>query len=112
MKIYLAIPYTGFEDESFTIANRITARLMSKGHVVFSPISHNHTLANSNLLPKGWDYWKQFDKSFIEWCDEVRVVHMNKDGSERIANSVGVKGEVEIATELGKPIYYEFDVED
>ena len=44
MKIYLAIPYTGIEEESFNIANKVAARLIEDGHIVVSPISHSHSI--------------------------------------------------------------------
>lgn len=107
MKIYLAIPYTGFEKESFAIANKVTARLMSEGHVVFSPISHYHIIATTYNLPKDWNYWKQLDESFIEWCDEIRIVVMNNNGIDRISKSSGVQGEIKIGKKLRKILYYE-----
>lgn len=110
MKIYLAIPYSGFEEESFRVANRIAARLMEQGHIVVSPISYIHPIAKAGNLPTTWDYWEKFDKCFIEWCDEIRIVHMDIDGSKRIQNSKGVQAELKIAGSLGKPMFYEFDI--
>ena len=54
MKIYLAIPYSGIEEESFAVANKITAHLMYQGHIVFSPISMNHMIAKEYGLPTSW----------------------------------------------------------
>jgi len=106
MKIYLAIPYSGFEEESFSVANKIAAELMLEGHIVFSPISHTHPIALSGDLPKGWQYWKTFDESFIEWCDQLAVVIMKNQGEERVRNSQGIAGELTLADVYNKPIYY------
>jgi len=106
MKIYLAIPYSGIEEESFLVANKITAQLMQKGHIVFSPISHNHCLAVNHNLPKGWEFWKEVDTCFIEWCDELYVVELLKDGQNKILNSKGVTAEMIIANTLDKPIHF------
>lgn len=44
--IYLAIPYSWNSTKSFELANEIAANLMMDGHIVFSPISHSHSIAN------------------------------------------------------------------
>jgi hypothetical protein len=106
MKIYLAIPYSGFEEESFRVANKIAAKLMNEGHLVFSPISHTHPIALAGNLPIGWEYWKKFDESFLEWCDTLYVIIMDNNGTERIEASKGVNGEMNITTSLSKPIIY------
>ena len=101
MKIYLAIPYTGKENESFRVANLVAGMLMNQGHVVFSPISHSHHIAIQGGLSLGWSFWKKQDESFIGWCDELYVVKLK--GFEK---SKGVNAEIEIASRLGKPIRY------
>lgn len=101
MKIYLAIPYTGMEEYSFITANRVAGRLMNEGHLVFSPISHTHPIAVECDLPKGYDFWKDYDTTFIEWCDELHVVSLI--GWSR---SKGVTSEIEIAEGLDKPVHY------
>ena len=102
MKIYLAIPYTGVEEESFKLANKIAVEAMKDGHIVYSPVSHNHTIAKEYSLPTDWEYWKETCASFLEWCDELWVVNENM---ELVSKSIGVQAEIKIATELGKPIF-------
>lgn len=101
MKIYLALPYTGREQESFKEANQTAADLMSQGHIVFSPISHTHPIAVQCGLPGHWEFWRQFDIAFIEWCDELYV--LCSEGWER---SKGVKAEIDIALALGRRVRY------
>src|SRR3989304_3159681 len=99
MKIYLAIPYSGIEKESFVIANKVSAILMKQGFIVFSPISHSHPMSIQEGTPGNWEYWEKFDRSFIEWADKVIVVVMGKEGYRLIDKSTGVKAELGIANE-------------
>jgi hypothetical protein len=100
-KIYLAIPYTGQEKKSFKIANRIAGQLMNDGNIVFSPISHTHPIAIECGLPKEWEYWKDFDEIFIDWCDEIYIVTL-----DNWQKSKGVMAEIDIANKKRKPIKY------
>ena len=112
-KIYLAIPYTGIEQSSYIQSLNTTAFLMemNKGEMnVFSPILHSHPLTNLGL--KGnWDFWKEIDYQFIDWCDEVYVL-IPKEGGELIYSSVGVQAELKYAKEKGKKITYILAVND
>lgn len=103
-KVYVAIPYSGIEEESFSVANQVTSDLMNEGNYIpFSPISHSHPIAIQCSVPGDWAFWEEFDTSFLEWCDEVHVVVIDK---ERVLNSTGVQAEIGIAEKLGKPIKY------
>jgi hypothetical protein len=101
MKIYLAIPYTGSENESFRVINLVAGMLINQGHIVLSPVSHTHPIAVECDLPKDWKFWKRQDESFIGWCDELHIVKLN--GYEK---SKGVNAEIKIAKRIGKPIKY------
>jgi hypothetical protein len=105
-KIYLAIPYSRHEERSFKLANEIAAEFLKEGHIVFSPISMSHPIAVYGNLKGDWDTWKRVDFEFIQWCEEVVVVNFDNDV---VTNSVGVQGELEYATELGKKISYYYD---
>lgn len=103
-KIYLATAYTGTPEQQqsrFEAVNKVAARLMGEGFLVFSPISHTHPIAEAGDLPKGWEFWQEYDKTFIEWADELHIF-MQEGWKE----STGVAGEVEIAKQLNKPIFY------
>lgn len=103
-KVYLAVPYTGTpeqQEERFLRVNTVAADLMSEGVLVFSPISHTHPIALAGNLPVGWDFWKEYDFTFIEWADEMHVLML--DGW---VDSTGVNAEVELARKLGMPIVY------
>jgi len=110
-KIYLAIPYTYKSDDRVTAriyrvsrfhcANAYAAKFMRQGFVVFSPISHSHTIARDNDLPVDWEFWKAQDEAFVQWSDIVVVVCIN--GWEQ---STGVQAEIKMAEELGKKVVY------
>jgi nucleoside 2-deoxyribosyltransferase len=106
MKIYLAIPYTFNPERSFEIANKICADLMSKGHVVFSPISHSHPVADylPNELRTDSDWWMSQDLPFVDWCDELHMVNIGEEGHSLIERSKGVQMEFQHATNIGKPV--------
>ena len=102
-KIYLAIAYTGYEELSFDLANKVAAELIREGNFVFSPISMSHPIAIYGKMKGSWDVWKRIDMEFIKWCDEVIVINFDNNAVEK---SVGVQAEIDFARELGKPVKY------
>ena len=100
-KIFLSLPYTGMEQKSFDIANEHAAKLISQGHIVFSPISHSHPIAKAGNLPGGFEFWWKQNKSFLDWCDEVVVLMV-----EGWLESSGVQREVHYATKIQKPVHF------
>lgn len=105
MKAYLAIPYTGMEDDSYRISMSATAHFVLKGDVIFSPIVYCHEMAKKAGFPGDFDFWEHFDRECIRACDELWVLKV--DGW---LTSKGVQAEIKIAEEMGKPIVY-WDVE-
>ena len=102
--IYLACPYNGDSEIRklrFKQVNEVAGKLMAERKYVFSPISHTHPIAEETSLPLGWDYWEQYDRKFIEMCDEMYVLKL--DGWE---DSIGVSAEIKIAKELDMKITY------
>ena len=104
-KIYLACPYSHEDpavcDQRFRSANQMAAHLMSKGNIVFSPLSHSHpiSLCLGNSLDH--DFWLAQDRAFVEWCDAIYVYRMQ--GWEE---SRGVQREIKWAKDLGKEVKY------
>jgi hypothetical protein len=102
--IYLASPYSHpdptVREQRFRAACLAAAQLVSAGHIVFSPIAHGHPIALCGL-PTDWRFWEPFDRHLLARCDEVVVLML--DGWE---TSVGVREEIRIARELGKPVRY------
>ena len=102
--IYLASPYShpdpAIRHERFRAACRAAAGLMRSGRTVFSPIVHCHPLVEFGL-PSDWAFWQRCDLEHLKRCDEVIVLTL--EGWEA---SVGVQAEIQIATELGRPVSY------
>jgi nucleoside 2-deoxyribosyltransferase len=105
-RIYLAIPYTFNPELSIGIANKIAASLMSFGHVVFSPISHSHNIADHlpESLRTDSHWWMKQDLPFVEWAEELHVVCIGEMGDKLIEDSKGVQMELAYARQLGKPV--------
>lgn len=102
---YLACPYShpdpDVRERRFRAVNKAAGVLMKKGMLVFSPISHTHPIAVDCDLPKGWDFWHQYDRAFIEASERMFVLML--DGWQQ---SIGVAAEIKIAEELGIPVEY------
>jgi hypothetical protein len=52
-------------------------------------------------LPAEWSFWQRNDREMVARCDDVVVLML--EGWEE---SVGVREEVRIAREMGKPVRY------
>ena len=105
LKVYLASPYShkspGVKQARFEAVNKVAARLMAEGYLVFSPISHTHPIALAGKLPGDWKFWEAYDRTFIAWADELWVVKLNCWHLSR-----GVKAEIAIALNAKKPVRY------
>ena len=105
--IYLASPYThehrSVRYQRFIAVALAAAKLMNEGEVVYSPIVHNHTLAELVGLPKKWEFWAKFDEEMLDKADRFVILKLN--GWQE---SVGINAEKHIAEELGmEPEYME-----
>jgi nucleoside 2-deoxyribosyltransferase len=102
--IYLASPYShpdpAVREERFHAACHAVAALLLAGEPAISPIAHSHPLVELGL-PADWTFWQRYDRDLLARCDAVVVLTL--DGWE---TSVGVREEIRIAQELGKPVRY------
>lgn len=102
--IYLASAYSNADpsvrEHRYQAACRATAALIRAGQVVFSPVVHSHPLVAFGL-PTVWEAWERIDRTFLERCDELAVLMI--DGWDQ---SIGVRAELRIARELGKPVRF------
>jgi len=102
---YIGIPYSHNDPEvrerRFEIACDIAGDLINKGEIIYSPISHAHSIAKKKKLPVDWEYWEKNDRAFLEQCYRLYVVTI--DGWK---DSVGLQAEIKIAEELGLEIIY------
>ena len=103
--IYLASPYAHPDmlemDYRFHSVCRAVVCLMKQGEVVYSPIAHNHYLAQTFDLPRDWDFWSRFDLPMIDKADSLWVLML--DGWQK---SKGVQAEIAHAINTGKPVLY------
>jgi len=101
--IYLASPYTHEYSEvmqmryDFTL--EITAYLIKKGYIIFSPIVHCHVIAIKYDLPKEYKFWRDYNQAGIVACDSLMIAAI--DGWKL---SSGVQDEYDFAASLGKKI--------
>ena len=107
---YLAVPYTHADPKirhhRFERVNKMAARLMSQGQIIFSPISHSHPIAIEGKANTDWSYWVNFDTAFLK-CSKKLIV-LKLEGWE---TSTSVTCEIKIAKELGIPIEFLNDEE-
>lgn len=101
--IYLASAYSFDRERGYQLALDATIALIKRGDWVLSPVVHNHPIAVSGRLPKGWDNWKHYDLHLLDCSDELWVV---KDLHERWTRSKGVSAEIAHAQSTGKTIRY------
>ena len=101
-KIYLATPYTGTPEEQeqrFRAACLMAGKLMQDGHVVYSPIAHSHPISIISNMPGNHDFWKEQNRGWLEWCDEVWVGRI-----PGWKESKGAKWEFDQAVKEGKDV--------
>lgn len=103
--IYLASPHSHpdplVREQRYLSALRATQHLLAKKEWAYSPIVHNHVIAQLGDLPNGFEFWQEFDLHMIDLASKVVVLRI--DGWEA---SKGIKAEVEYATSLGKSVEY------
>ena len=99
--IYLACPYSHPDPQTkylrFRACARISASLIRAGHIIFAPIVMSHPMT----LPSDWEFWEKFDKEFLGVCEQLWVLKL-----QGWKESIGIKAEIKIMRELGKPIIY------
>lgn len=106
--VYLAIPYTWNPDESFKIANKVSAELMNLGYVVFSPISHSHPISDylDPKLKTNQEFWMNQDIPILKLCNKIIFVVIGDDGIDLIDKSEGCQSEKEEALKFNIPIEF------
>lgn len=102
---YLATPYShpdkSVMEHRFRVVSAVAGRLLSSGVHIYSPISHCHPMAIQGDLPRGWDFWKEYDEAILVNCKELIV--LKQYGWEE---SKGVAAEVALAEKQGIPVRY------
>ena len=107
--IYLASPYS-HEDKKvrelrYNQVMQYAAKLMMEGHAVYSPIVHNHPMAEIYSMPTDWKFWYRQDSDMLKRADKVLVLKL-----QGWMTSIGVRAETALAASLGIELEYaEYD---
>jgi len=103
--IYLASPYSHPDPlivkTRYLLAKQCAAALISQGHFVWSPIVHNHELAQEYGLPTDAEFWKAYNFDFIRRADALYILTI-----PGWRESVGVKMEEQFAAGARIPISF------
>ena len=112
--VYLATAYSHIDERvresRFIEVSKAAAKLMERGHIVYSPITHCHPMAVHGDLPTGWQFWRRIDETYMRHCKSLVVLPL-----AGWQESVGLRAERQMACELDIPILwldpktYEFD---
>lgn len=102
--IYLASPYShrlGSVRLDRTVqVCRITARLIERNQLVYSPIAASTRLTEYGDMADTWNQWREYDREFLSKCDVLYVATM-----PGWRESVGVSCEIAWAKRFGMPIF-------
>lgn len=102
---YLAAPYSSIHihirDRRYHQIAFVAAKLISRGELIYSPITAHHHLAIDYDLPADADYWLRQNLAFLGHCGKLYVLQL--DGWK---DSQGVKIEIDYATDREIPIEY------
>lgn len=105
-RIYLAAPYSHPEHairaRRYLYATQAANQLMRRGLLVYSPLTHGHTLAALGGLGSDFAAWREHCLSFIRhWAQELYVLTL-----PGWRDSIGVTAEIAEAESLGLPVGY------
>lgn len=106
-KVYVGCPYTSKDpkevEDRVRCATKLSAYLMGRGCIVFSPLTHSHTIAD--FLPPedrfSQDFWMSQDIPMLETCDVLAVLML--PGWEQ---SKGLSTEIQAARRLNKNVIF------
>jgi Domain of unknown function (DUF1937) len=103
--IYLACPYShpdiNIRIARFRAANEAAFSLIQKGRIVYSPISHSHSIEAVTKHVQATEYWLSFDEAFMDVCSELVVLKL-----PGWKESKGVTHEIAYFKQQGKPVSY------
>lgn len=103
--IYLAVPYSHpdplVREQRYHAVNRLAAKLIEAGQVVFSPISMSHPIEAHMTKIYPTEFWLKLDMMVAPLCNHLIVLKM--PGWEE---SRGVRTEIIYFEKRGCPITY------
>ena len=100
--LYLASPYTHenpiIMEHRYKYMLQVCAYFANNKICVYSPIVHWHPVAKLHSLPKEFEFWQEFDRQFLDSCDEMLIIPLQ--GWE---DSKGINAEVDYCEEQDIP---------
>lgn len=103
--IYLAGPYSHddaeIREQRFEALTQKAAELMRDGHIVYSPITHGHAIAERHDLPLSFDWWQGQCFGMLRHASKLVVLRL-----VGYQQSIGVREEIKVAMSLNIPIEY------
>jgi hypothetical protein len=101
--VYLAAPYS-HKDQSVReyrakLIDYAMSLLVKLGIMVYSPISHCHSMVTRHDMDGGYDYWAEYNAAMIARCDAMYVLTI-----PGWADSVGVTEEIKFAKSIGMEV--------
>lgn len=104
MFIFLAAPYSsttpGLQEAREATITEVTARLMRRGQVVYSPITYGYAIAHRHELPHDAEFWITLNNAMLSSATALYVLTLH--GWEQ---SWGVNHEMKFARDRSIPIY-------
>lgn len=101
--IYIASPYSHpdptIQEHRFLEVRDFTARLLSAGFVVFSPIVYGHEMAKDHHMKGDALTWKRFNFDMIRRCEAIYLLQL-----PGWKESKGVDMELRLASILDMPV--------
>ena len=101
--MYLASPYTDPDiavmEQRYLAAMKATHWCLTHSIQVFSPIVHCHEMAIKYIMPRDFDFWREYDQAMIAPCSGLLILDI-----EGWTSSKGVTSEINLAIRLGKSI--------
>lgn len=78
--IYLASPYTHKDpsvmEARFNKVTAVSAQLINRGLVIYSPIMHFHPIAVRHELPRDFAFWKEVNLQILKRCDSLWILDL------------------------------------
>lgn len=102
--IYLASPYSHPDElqqrTRFMLAEQATAKMLSDGRIVFSPIVHCHAIAVKYTLPTDFTFWQRYCIGMLTKASEFAILDI-----PGWRESKGVIHELSVARAMQLPVY-------
>lgn len=102
---YLASPYSHesvqVKQSRYETAMSVTARLLTRDWIIYSPIVHCHELAKAHSLPGDFAFWQRYNNAMLD--SAVGLIVLCLAGWRE---SKGVQAEISYILAQHKPIIY------